>query len=85
MEISLSFSLGLGYRELATSTYEVVEFDTVEEKNEYVKAEYSDIKCQIAFRNYSASITMEDRYKTAILLNNARYSFYKKWILKNAN
>lgn len=62
-----------------SSTYKTAEFPSVELKNQYVKAEYSDHRCQRAYFLFQAAETPTERKKLAAETDTARFQFFTRW------
>lgn len=75
--ISLGFSLA---RE---SSYNKATFNSIEEKEEYVAAEFADLKLRDLYKQYSGAMLKTSRLAAAKQLDSARYQFYKAWLKKH--
>jgi hypothetical protein len=73
-EPSLSFSLA------KSSTYNQAVFESVNDKEEYVTAEFSDPYIQELYKEYASALSVEQRKGWATKIDEARFAFYKKWL-----
>ena len=76
----MNFSIVLDDQQ--NSTYKVLEFDSAEQKANYVEAENKDSKCIEAYFQYQAARTPTQRLEARKHLLRVRYAFYKKWMAK---
>ena len=61
----------------------VAKFSSIEEKQDYVDAEFKDKKCQDAYFAYQGATTKKERQHLGQELAVIRYAFYKKYALDN--
>lgn len=76
MKIQVGFSLD------HSSTYKPANFETVEQKERYVKAELSDPICIDKYNNLAAATNKKERDEAKKRLDFARYNFFKRWTEK---
>lgn len=59
--------------------HKIAHFENPEEKTRYVDAESQDFKCRELWYQYHAARTLEERKEIAVVLDNTRWNFYKRW------
>ena len=59
--------------------YKIAEFPSVKLKNQYVEAEYKDLKCQDTYFRLQAARTPDERKQCAQDVDSARFSFFTRW------
>jgi hypothetical protein len=57
----------------------VARFHNVDQKNDYVEAEFKDPTCREAYLRYQAARTPKERHKLAFNLDSTRWKFYENW------
>lgn len=73
MKIELHFNLAQG------ESSKVAQFQSIEEKKDYVAAETKNLKCQELYFKYQAARTLEERRQIATEIDTTRWLFFLNW------
>ena len=62
-----------------SDTSKAAEFPSIELKNQYVTAEFKDLRCQRSYYKFQEARTKADSSKNAEELDATRWAFFSRW------